>query len=335
MTTKPTAPTTPSARQRALTLLTVGLLAGAWAGASSWEPLPELNTARQEIASVWFEDALYAIGGFDAGAGTLASVERWRPGDAAWEAVAPLAVAVNHPAAAVVGGRLVVVGGYRGPGLGNATDAVQVYDPAADAWSLAAPMPQARGGLAAAVVDGLLYAVGGARDGVSVAEVSAYDPEADAWQARPPMPTPRDHLGVAELDGRLHVLGGRIGGDHVHGHADPFVLPTHEVYDPATEAWTTAADMPTGRSGHAVAVLDGCLYALGGEGNPARRDGMFDEVERYLAADGRWETLAPMPLPRHGMGAVALDDRIYLPAGGIVAGLRASAHADLLLPPGC
>lgn len=335
MTTKPTAPSTSRARHGLSTLLAVWLLSCAWAAASTWEPLPELGTARQEIAAVWLDDALYAIGGFDRGAGTLASVERWRPGEAAWETVAPLAVAVNHPAAAVVAGRLVVVGGYRGPGLGNATDAVQVYDPVADAWSLAAPMPSARGGLAAVALGDLLYVVGGANGGVSVADLAVYDPSADAWEALPPMPTPRDHLGVAVLDGRLHVLGGRIGGDHDHGHADAFILPTHEVYDPATGGWSAAPDMPTGRSGHAVAALDGCLYALGGEGNPGRRDGMFGEVERYHPLTGAWEAMAPMPMPRHGMGAVPLDGRLYVPGGGVVAGMGASTHADVLLPPTC
>ena len=311
----------------------LGLPALALAG--SWEALPSLEVPRQEIAAAWLGGALYAIGGFDGRGGTIASVERWRPGDAAWEQVASLPVAVNHPAAAVVDGRLVVVGGYRGPFLANATDAVQVYDPIANAWTLAAPMPTARGGLAAAVLGGRLVAVGGARDGVSVGEVAAYDPEADTWTPLAGMPTPRDHLGVAVLDGRLHAVGGRAGGHDHAGGGDPFTLATHEAYDPATGAWTTAAPLPTGRSGHAVAALDGCLYALGGEGNRAAVDGMFADVERYLAATGVWQALDTMPLPRHGMGAVSVDGRVLVPGGGVVAGFGASAHVDAFTPPAC
>lgn len=318
---------------RLVAVTVLSLVAAATAG--GWEELPPLDVPRQEIAAVWFDGALYAIGGFDTGGGTLASVERWRPGDAGWETVAPLLVAVNHPAAGVVDGRLVVVGGYRGPFLANPTDAVQVYDPATDAWSLVAPLPTQRGGLAAVALAGRLFAVGGARDGVSVADVAAYDPAADAWVVHAAMPTPRDHLGVAVLDGRLHAVGGRTGG-HDHGAGgDPFTLTTHEVYDPAAEAWTVAEAMPTGRSGHAVAAFDGCLYAFGGEGNRADPRGMFDEVERFVASRSVWEGVGSMPVPRHGMGAVPEGGRILLPGGGIVAGLGAVDHVDAFTPPPC
>lgn len=329
------APRCAIARRVHALLVAVALASSGWAFGGSWEALPAMQVPRQEIAAAWLDGALYAIGGFDARGATLASVERWRPEDESWELIAPLPVAVNHPAAAVVAGRLVVVGGYRGPFLANATDAVQVYDPAADAWTLAAPMPSARGGLAAAPLGGRLVAVGGARDGVSVAEVAAYEPEADAWTLLASMPTPRDHLGVAVLDGRLHAIGGRAGG-HDHGVAgDTFTLTTHEVYDPATDAWTAAAPLPTGRSGHAVAVLDGCLYALGGEGNRAVADGMFAEVERFVAVSGAWQALSAMPVPRHGMGAVGVAGRLLVPGGGVVAGFGASAHVDAFTPPAC
>jgi N-acetylneuraminic acid mutarotase len=305
-----------------------------FAGAGSWDDLPSLGVPRQEIAAAWLDGALYAVGGFDARGATIASVERWRPGHDAWVPVAPLPVAVNHPAAGVVAGRLVVVGGYRGPFLANPTDVVQVYDPAADAWALAAPLPTARGGLAATVLDGRLFVVGGARDGVSVGDVAVYDAAADAWTTLAPMPTPRDHLGVAPLDGRVHAIGGRAGG-HDHGSGDPFTLATHEVYDPEADAWSAAQGMPTGRSGHAVAALGGCLYAFGGEGNRAAPDGMFDEVERFVASSGAWERLGAMPVPRHGMGAVGVDGRVLMPGGGLVAGLGATDHADAFTPPAC
>lgn len=311
-----------------LAIVLLACAVAGWAAADGWSAVSEMQTPRQEVAAVWFDGAVVVVGGFGADRGTLGSVERWRPGDDVWQPLASLAIAVHHPAAAVVAGRLVVVGGYRGPGLGGATDAVQVYDPTADAWSLAAPMPGARGGLAAVAFDDRLVAVGGARDGVSVAEVAAYDPVADAWEAWAPLGRARDHLGLAVLHGRLHAVGGREAG------AD-FALTAHEVFDPASGVWAAAEALPTGRSGHAVAVLGGCLYAFGGEGNAQAADGMFDEVERFVASSGAWEALPPMPVPRHGMGAVAVDERIVVPAGATAAGFAATAHADAYTPPAC
>jgi hypothetical protein len=37
-----------------------------------------------------------------------------------------------------------------------------------------------------------------------------------------------------------------------------------EVYDPATDTWTTAPGMPTGRMGPGTSVVEGKIYAIGG-----------------------------------------------------------------------
>jgi hypothetical protein len=317
-----------SPRRQALAFLSVAALA--WlsaADAQSWTPRPDLIEARQEVAAVWLDGAVYVMGGFAADGRTLATVERLREGADAWEAVAAMPVAVNHPAAVAVAGRLVVMGGYAGPGVRNPVDATQIYDPLTDTWRLGAPMPRPRGALAAAVSGDRVVAVGGARDGVAVADVASYDPVTDAWTQGPPLPTARDHLGAAALDGRVHAIGGRAGGD--------LTLRTHEVLDLAGPAWSAATPLPTGRSGHAVAAWGGCLYALGGEGNRARADGLFVEVERFVAATATWEALAPMAVPRHGMAAVAVPDALVVPGGATVAGFGAVRVVDALTPPPC
>jgi len=48
--------------------------------------------------------------------------------------------------------------------------------------------------------------------------------------------------------------------------------------------------MATARSRHAVAVLDGKLYAVGGSGG----GGTLSSVERYDPALNAWEAVAPM-----------------------------------------
>ena len=46
---------------------------------------------------------------------------------------------------------------------------------------------------------------------------------------------------------------------------------------------------------HAVAVLEGKLYAVGGNDN---NDGLLSSVERYDAASNAWEEVAPMATAR-------------------------------------
>ena len=59
--------------------------------------------------------------------------------------------------------------------------------------------------------------------------------------------------------------------------------------------------MAEARYRHAVAVLDGKLYAVGG-GN--YDDGVLSSVERYDLALNAWETVAPMGTAR--IGSIAL-----------------------------
>jgi N-acetylneuraminic acid mutarotase len=71
-----------------------------------------------------------------------------------------------------------------------------------------------------------------------------------------------------------------------------------------------------------------CLYVVGGEGNPGGSTGVFGQNEVYDPRLDSWTTVAPMPTPRHGIGAVAIDGRIYVPGGATREGLGAVAAVE-------
>ena len=66
-----------------------------------------------------------------------------------------------------------------------------------------------------------------------------------------------------------------------------------ERSDPIENAWEAVAPMATARYAHAMAVVDGKLYAMGGYNN-----GFLNSVERYDLAVGAWEAVAPMAAAR-------------------------------------
>lgn len=81
--------------------------------------------------------------------------------------------------------------------------------------------------------------------------------------------------------------------------------------------------MPTTRGEVVTGVVRNKIYIFDGEGNSANGfNGGFLKVEVYDSRRDRWEELAPMPMPRHETGAVAvaIGDRIYLLDGGEVIG---------------
>jgi N-acetylneuraminic acid mutarotase len=244
---------------------------------------------------------------------------------------------VNHAGFAAVGGKLYVIGGFRGNTF-TPIGAVRIYDRAAGTWRDGAPMPTPRGALAVAVVEGKIHAIGGnaadgsqlppnehgaAQEDNSVATHEVYDPAADSWTRLAPMPTSRNHLGAAVIAGRIHVVGGRT--------STTMELTTHEVYDPASGVWTAGPPVPTGRSGIAVVAHRGQVYVFGGETVGTLLSKTFDEAERFDPATGLWQRLAPMPTARHGLGAASLGAAIYVISGGPQPGFAFSGANERLV----
>lgn len=285
---------------------------------NTWASLALMIEPRQEVGVAAIGNRVFVAGGFRANGSTANTLEIYDVSANAWSMGAPMPAAVNHPGAAAVGGRLYVIGGSLASGA--STNAVQEYDPTRNEWALRAPMPTARNAVVAGVRNGRIYVAGGAPGG---RDLEAYDPAADRWERLPPMPTPRNHLAGGFVGDRLFAIGGR----------PPNTLATNEAFDAAAGAWTSRTAMPTGRSGHGAAVVRGCLYVFGGEGNASRPDGVFPQNEAYDPRSNTWEALAPMPTPRHGIGAVAMGDRIFIPGGATAQGFGATAAHEVYTVP--
>ena len=152
-----------------------------------------------------------------------------------WATRAPLPTARQEVAVAALGERIYVIGGFGAAAEPVAT--VEAYDVATDTWTAPAPYPVPVHHAAAAVVAGRLYVVGGYTGGrVSwsrLVSLYEYDPTRNAWVARAAMPTPRGALAVAVVGDRLQALGGDADG----------VTGAHEVYDPRSDRWTSAASV--------------------------------------------------------------------------------------------
>ena len=77
---------------------------------------------------------------------------------------------------------------------------------------------------------------------------------------------------------------------------------------------------------------------MGGEGGVDRRrraapGPVFGQMESYDPATDTWQQHAPMPTPRHAVGAVAIGDWIYVAGGGAVlgGGVQSAVHEAFTL----
>jgi N-acetylneuraminic acid mutarotase len=82
--------------------------------------------------------------------------------------------------------------------------------------------------------------------------------------------------------------------------------------------WTRKAPMLTPRLDHAVGVVNGILYAVGGEIVQLGVGGNLEyvsTVEAYDPATNRWTARAPMPTPRASFGVGVIDGILYAVGG--------------------
>ena len=75
--------------------------------------------------------------------------------------------------------------------------------------------------------------------------------------------------------------------------------------------WSTKASMPTARWALAVGVVNGILYAVGGNHN----DNCVNNVEAYDPSLDSWSTKASMPTARWGLGVGVINGILYAVGG--------------------
>lgn len=244
-----------------------------------------------------------------------------------WETAAPIPQGAEEVYGIAAGGKLYVFGGLA-PGW-KPMGMVVEYDPAVNRWTRKRDMPQFIHHVALAESGGKIYMFGGytlpekgAASWVPVTNAWEYDPTADSWRALAPVPTARGSANAVALNGKIHVIGGAAFQVNTQGIPHPSrlrALGTHEVYDPASNAWSSRTEMPTPRNHASAATINNRIYVVGG-----RIGSVFipnannvDLVEEYDPSADRWDIKAPMPTPRSASAWGVHNGRIYVAGGEI------------------
>ena len=119
-------------------------------------------------------------------------------------------------------------------------------------------MPTARIAPVVGVVNNVLYVIGGydAAHPNGYNQVERYDPAGGWTSGLASLPTGRSSgAGGGVINNKIHVFGG-VNNNHE--------ISTDEVYDPASNTWSTAPPIPTARFGLGGAVINNNIYAVGG-----------------------------------------------------------------------
>ena len=208
-----------------------------------------------------------------------------------------------HQSVLLQDGKVLVIGG--GDSDYEPIASVDIYDPSAGTWTETSELIKARQEHTATVLsDGRVLVTGGGRiDATETSEI--YDPSTGAWSEAGEMIAGRI-AGVSALldDGRVLIAGGRGGYQWL-----AVSVRMAEIYDPATNSWSTAGDLLDIRHDHAATILsDGRVMVTGGviaEGMGVRTLPM---AEIYEATTNAWTATA-------GLSAGTDGPLSYAPVG--------------------
>lgn len=150
--------------------------------------------------------------------------------------------------------------------------------------------------------------LGAGVSGTRIARNGAYQAfHGEAWAAATALPAALRDAGAAVYAAKVYVLGGFNGGTAQNAA---------RVYDPATGIWTTLANLPAARGGHAAATVRGRIYAVGGT-----FDGFtsLNANAEYDPATDAWTARAALPDRSDHLTAVAVGDALFA-FGGVTDG---------------
>lgn len=237
---------------------------------------------------------------------------------AVWTERPPLQVARGGHDVAVVGGGILVVGGFDPADAVPpfAFDSVEARRQApGSSWHTVPPLQIARTNAAAAELGGTVYVVGGFGDDAILDTVETLAPGGRSWTQGPRLPRPRGAAAAAALGGLLYVAGGLVAVGSIREVVTASVL----AYDPRTRKWTSVAPMPTPRWRLRLVEAGGHLYAIGGE---SRNGTTLSTVERYDPRSNTWAAAASMNQGRKVFGVVTVEhgsEQLIVVVGGAQA----------------
>lgn len=223
-----------------------------------------------------------------------------------WTAKATMSVGRAQLGAAYssITGYTYVFGGYN---TSTNYTSMEVYNPTTNSWSAGATPPSGlRGPAFCTGSDNNIY-YGGGYNGSTSSQWYRYNVAAGNWSTLTSLPTAVWEAGTASYNGKVYVAGGEsfIGG-----------TAALQIYDIATNTWTTGASMPAVRELHGmVATPSGKLYVFGGVSYSAGP--VQSSIFCYDIATNSWTTLTTtLPTAMAGCGAAyASSGKVYLVGG--------------------
>src|SRR4249919_3698256 len=344
---------------------------------NTWTPLaPVPDLANAEASGVYAPNVnkLFVFGGDDPTTGTVVNTTRiYDIATNTWSTGTPMPDVRAFMGSGYFNGKIYLVGGYSTGNVDPSFGQVWEYDPVANTFNTSRMnMPATLGGPGFGIINGHIYIAGG-RDmaNTNLNTLYDYDIVANTWTTRANLPSGINVPGSAVIGGKLWVFG---GGNPFTG---PGTMPTSgnrgvrawlkrlftpdttnalQVYDPATNSWTSGPTLNQQRSFPAGTGVGNTAVAVGGYTGSSTTTSVEINVAGGGCASptptvppsatptgsptctpggtpGPWSTASPYPIPdvRYGFAQTATHFYVF---GGVSNGTRVPDVNRMVLATG-
>lgn len=249
-----------------------------------------------------------------------------------WQALPDMPVGKWEPGTVVLDEKLYVFGGYTFGVVSSKRS--EIFDPQDGSWSLIQELPSAITHMNTVLDGRTVWFAGGFKDGYrghAIAEVWSYDVDQDRYTAAPLLPEARAGGGLAIVDRKMHYFGGLMN-DRDTDSSDHWVLDLDE-WAAGSAVWNSAAAMPVPRNQFSTVVLNGKIYAIGGQFHHDSMQLDQPRTDIYDPQNDSWSEGPDLPKGHsHAEGATFVHNKqIYMLGGHTTpTGGTKSLDSDIL-----
>lgn len=208
-----------------------------------------------------------------------------------------------------VRGRLYQIGGFDGL---NVTGRVQIYDPSSNQWGQGASLPFPVLAPHSVAFGSRIYAVGGwdVSTGLSTNLLQIFDAANNRWSVQRSLPIPVAGGVAAAVGAKLYIIGGWTNDRD----GNPLLTAEVQVYDPSSNAWSSAAKTPIPTAGSSAVVVGSNIYLINGR---TEANTVTNRVSIYDTLANAWNTGPPTIRGVYEAAAGYSDNRVYLVGGRV------------------
>jgi N-acetylneuraminic acid mutarotase len=266
--------------------------------------LANMSAGRGAITSVIVNDNIYVSNGYQEKGGIANYIEKYNITDNSWSVLNSTLLSKKFANSETYNNKIYIFNGW-----GNSH--LEIVDLATNTITKGAVNRSYTGNAGSAIHNGKIYVFGGsglngAKNTVFSNKFQVYDIASNTWNSLPDMPTARETKGKIVND-KLYVIGGFNG------------TPSRliNVYDLNSNLWIKQYTMPSGISGHALAVSDNKIFIVGGFNNQTF-------LAYFDTTTNTFHQLSSNMIPRRHAAAEVYNNKLYI-IGGSTTSLTSSA----------